>query len=158
MRSMPPPGFLLGASGDPLVWTPGAVKAELNRVRISLDTVNAEVSEAAKDGRVSNQEWLLWKDFYTTSHKSVDKATTLFGSSVDSARQLEQQALRWRDLVKERSKGTGKVYKSVGPTKLAPAGSAADETPPLFATSTKLIFGGLLLGLGYVFFNKKHND
>jgi hypothetical protein len=89
-------------SDDPLVWTPSAVKGEIARIRGVLDMVNLEMSQALKDGVVSNDEWGTWKTQYLTTHRFLDKASSLWGSNVVAARQHEQDALKWRNLIKSR--------------------------------------------------------
>lgn len=87
---------------DPLVWTPSAISAEFDRIRIVLDTVNNEVSAAEKAKKVTGQEWKTWADFYGKAHKFVTTASNWWGSNVSQARKLEQDAAKWRTLVIER--------------------------------------------------------
>ena len=101
-RALNQRNFALGSSNDPLVWTPSAVKSELARVLVVLDTVNTEVSQAAKEGKVTSSEWVLWRQEYLSSHKFLAKASSLWGSNALAARQQEQNALKWRELVKSR--------------------------------------------------------
>jgi hypothetical protein len=76
----------LGAA-DPLVWTPKAVRAELDRVRGVLDTVDAEAKQAASDARISADELKLWQDgFYKPGRAFVDSASTFWGSNALAAR------------------------------------------------------------------------
>ena len=89
-------------SGDPLVWTPGAVKAELMRILGIVDTVNRDVSRASKEGKISIPEWEQWQQSYLASHRFLVNASSLWGSNVMAARQHENQALKWRDLVASR--------------------------------------------------------
>jgi hypothetical protein len=53
------PQTMLGS--DPLVWTPTAARAELERVRGVLDAVNEEASAAHGAGRISPAEWRAWR-------------------------------------------------------------------------------------------------
>lgn len=87
---------------DPLVWTPSAVKGEFNRIRTVLDTINKEASQAVKDGKMNGDEWAQWFSVYNTGHKFVDTASVYWGSNVLTARQHEQEAAKWRDLIKSR--------------------------------------------------------
>ncbi len=89
-------------SSDPLVWTPSAVKAEFGRVRNVLDTINREASQAVTDGKLSGTEWNQWFATYNAGHKFVDTASVYWGSNVITARQHEQEAAKWRDLIKSR--------------------------------------------------------
>ncbi len=97
---------------DPLIRTPSAVKGELDRVRGVLDTVNAEVSAATAAGQITSAEWNQWRQAYLAGHDFVDNASTLWGSNVATARQHEQEAGKWHDLVKSRGGQTQ------GPTNL----------------------------------------
>lgn len=100
---------------DPLVWTPSAARAEFNRIRIVLDAINADVSAAAKPPKkiISSDEWNRWRDFYLAAHKFVTTASDKWGSNVAKARQLEQDAVKWRELLRERG------VKPSGPADLA---------------------------------------
>lgn len=92
----------IGDAGDPLVWTPSTIRSELARVRGVLDTANAEVSAAEKQRRISRDEWKRWRSFYVGAHKFTNEASSLWGASVSHARQLEAEAIRWRELVAKR--------------------------------------------------------
>jgi hypothetical protein len=92
----------LGAEGDPLVWFPGAVREELDRTRRVLDQVNSDASRASKAGKISGDEWRQWRDFYVTSHRYTQSASTLTGASVARARTISAEAQRWRDLIAAR--------------------------------------------------------
>lgn len=121
---------------DPLVWTPSAVKAELNRVRGVLDTVNKEMSQAVTDGKLSGDEWKRWFDgVYTPAHKLVDESSSLWGGNVSAARQHEQDALKWRALVISRGART------VGPSDLGRKPAVIPEKVQIAA----LLVGGLVL-------------
>jgi hypothetical protein len=87
---------------QPLVWTPSAVKAELDRVRGFLDSVNVDVSAATGAKKLTDAEWKAWRQLYEAAHKFVDDASTLWGGNAVQARDYEQQAARWRDLVQSR--------------------------------------------------------
>jgi hypothetical protein len=93
------PQSMLGS--DPLVWTPTAARAELERVRGVLDAVNEEASTAHGVGRISPAEWRAWRTTYLAGHR-VTQASSLWGSNVVAARQHEQEALKWRRLVSSR--------------------------------------------------------
>jgi hypothetical protein len=124
--------------GDPLVWTPTAVKAELARVRGVLDTINQEMSRAVTDGKVTGAEWQSWYDGpYKSGHKITDEGWSMWGSNVVAARQQEQAALKWRDLLKE------KGAKTFGPADL---GRKPDLLSPGMKV-TGLVVGGVLLFL-----------
>ena len=88
--------------GDPLIWTPGAVKAEFDRIRNVLDTINKEMSLARTNANISDDEWQAWFKVYNTGHTFVDTASTYWGSNVDVARQHEVDASKWRDILKTR--------------------------------------------------------
>jgi hypothetical protein len=124
-------------SDDPLVWTPGAVKAELDRIRGVLDTVNAEVSAATADKKISGQEFDLWRSgVYAPAHDFVDHASTFWGSNVVAARQHEQAAGKWRDFVKARG---GQL---VGPPDLVKKPPGLDwQIPLILAAAALLVFG-----------------
>lgn len=140
---------LLG-DGDPLVWTPSAVRAELDRIRGVIDTTNVEMSGAVKAGKMTGDEWNQWfHGVYEPAHKLVDDASTLWGSNVQLARQHEQAALKWRETILARGAAP------VGPGKLG-----RDPSPPtnpltwlgVGAGTTGLL---IALGLGYILMSKK---
>lgn len=113
-----PRGWSRDTSGfDRLVWTPAAVRAELDRVRDLLDLANREVGRAVADKKVSGDEWRSWSDTYKTGHKLVDRASPLWGSNVAAARQYASEAERWRELVRQRG-GRSAAPEDAG--KLAP--------------------------------------
>jgi hypothetical protein len=87
---------------DPLVWTPSAVRAELDRVRDVVDTINQEMSRAREEKKISDAEWRGWFRTYQTAHKLADKGSSLWGSNVLVARRHEQEAIRWRDIIRSR--------------------------------------------------------
>jgi hypothetical protein len=89
-------------SDDPLVWTPGAVKAEMDRVIGVLDAVNSDVSSAYGEHKITDSEWKQWRQTYETGHAFARKSSHLWGSNVKVARQHEARALKWRELVAER--------------------------------------------------------
>ena len=89
-------------SDDPLVWTPSAVRAELDRVRDVVDTINQEMTQARASKKISDAEWRGWFRTYQTTHKLTDRGSALWGSNVLTARRHEQEAVRWRDLLKSR--------------------------------------------------------
>jgi hypothetical protein len=128
---------LVGAGdGDPLVWTPKAIAAEMSRVRGVLDTINKEMSQAVTDGKISGAEWSSWFDgTYTPAHKLVDSGSAWWGSDVTAARNHEQAALKWRDLIKSRG------GKTIGPSDLG-------RKPDLISDKIKiagLVVGGLVI-------------
>lgn len=132
-------------SSDPLVWTPAAVKAEFDRVRTVLDIINKEMSQAVKDGKMTGDEWKDWFNVYNTGHKFVDTASKYWGSNVITARQHEQEAAKWRDLIKARG---GKL---TGPQELIrPADKPLLDqltAPGLNKVSAAIAVGGIV-GLG----------
>jgi hypothetical protein len=86
-------------SDDPIVWTPSAVKAEMDRVLGVLDTVNADVSAAYGEHKISASEWKQWRKTYEAGHAFARKSSHLWGSNVKAARRHEAEALKWRELV-----------------------------------------------------------
>lgn len=104
----------LGA-GDPLVWTPKAVRAELDRVRGVLETVNAEAKQAAADNRISADELELWtKGVYHPGIAFVSSASTFWGSNAIAAREHEQNAGKWRAFLQNKGaalKGPGDLVR-----------------------------------------------
>ncbi len=118
---------------DPFIWTPSAVKAELMRVLNVVDTVNLEVSKAASDHIVSNDEWRQWRQFYTLAHDYLTSASPMWGSNVKNARIHEQEANKWRNLVE--SRGT----KPMGPAK---QGRHPEDRSWLNSTTAALAIGG----------------
>lgn len=132
--------MILSVSADPIVWTPSAVKAELDRVRSVLDAINMEMSQAVTDGKLSGLEWNGWRVVYLAGHKFVDSASTLWGSNVATARQHEQEAGKWRDLIKAR-----------GAQLVAPPGLVNPPTPGILDQLTgfnnvtlALVVGGVV--------------
>jgi hypothetical protein len=96
-------GPISATSGsDPLVWTPSAVRAELDRVRDVVDTINQEMSLARSAKKLSDAEWRAWFRTYQTAHKLASRGSSLWGSNVLAARRHEQEALRWRDVIRAR--------------------------------------------------------
>jgi hypothetical protein len=93
---------ICGDADDPLVWTPGAVKAEMMRVLAIVDAVNQDASQAIKTGKLTPAEWQQWRQTYLTSHTFLTKASSLWGSNVKVARSHESDALKWRDLISSR--------------------------------------------------------
>jgi hypothetical protein len=90
------------AGDDPLIWTPSAVKGELDRILAVIDSVNMDVSNATKAGKISGAEWNTWYQVYLAAHNFLTSASTLWGSNVKTAREHEAEAAKWRDLVKQR--------------------------------------------------------
>ena len=87
---------------DPLIWTPSAIGAELNRILGVFDTVNNEMSAASASGKVSSDEWNQWHATYLSAHDFLTTASTLWGSNVATARLQEQEAGKWRTLIASR--------------------------------------------------------
>ena len=89
---------------DPLIWTSDSAKAELNRIRIVLDTINREMSQGVKDGIVTSPEWESWYDLYTSAHKLTTIRTffTVWKGDIMMARQQEKEALKWHNLILSR--------------------------------------------------------
>ena len=125
---------------DPLVWTPTAARAELDRVRGVLDSVNDEASAASAAGKLSPAEWRAWRRTYEAGHR-VAGASSLWGSNVVAARQHEQEALKWRRLVASRGAAL------VGPPELGrrPEGSGLG-----WNTTTLALAVGGVAALGYL--------
>ena len=92
----------LEASDDPLIWTPSAVDAELHRILTVVDSINNDMSVASKAGNISSGEWNTWYGIYLTAHNFLTSASTLWGSNVKTAREYENEAAKWRDLIKSR--------------------------------------------------------
>jgi hypothetical protein len=90
------------SGSDPLVWTPSAVRAELDRVRSVLELVQPDLLRARSLGKISEVEWRAWRRTYQTGLRLATRGSSLWGSNVVAARQHEQVALRWRELVKSR--------------------------------------------------------
>jgi hypothetical protein len=101
-------------SDDPLVWTPSAVRAELDRVRDVVDTINQEMTQARADKKITDEEWRGWFRTYQTAHKITDRGSALWGSNVLAARRHEQEAVKWRDLLKSRGVAGGLVLFQLG--------------------------------------------
>ena len=99
---------------EPLVWTPGAVKAEMMRVLGIVDAVNQDASQALTIGKLTPAEWNQWRQTYLNSHTFLIKASSLWGSNVKVARLHESDAIKWRDLIASRG------YKTQGPQNLGP--------------------------------------
>ena len=116
---------------DPMVLTPTAVKAEMDRVLLILDTVNYDVSQAFGEHKITDDEWQLWRRLYTAGHDFTSKASHQWGSNVEVARHYETDALKWRELVASRG---GKLR---GPADL---GRHADDFP---TTKVALAVGGV---------------
>lgn len=127
---------------DPLVWTPSAVRAELDRVRDVVDTINREMSRARAEKKIDDEEWRGWFRTYQTAHKLVDRGSTLWGSNVAAARRHEGEAVRWRDLI--RSRGAALV----GPPSLGrpPSGGTS------IWTALAPVFAGVAAALGIVLY------
>lgn len=127
---------------DPLVWTPSAARAELDRVRGTLDTVNDEASAAVAAGKLSDAEWRAWRRTYEAGHR-VTRASSLWGSNVVAAQQHEREALKWHDLLRSRSS------ELVGPPGLGRPPNAGDFFPDLglnFPTLAVAVGGVAVLG------------
>ncbi len=123
--------------GDPLVWTPSAVRAELDRVRDLLDVVNVEMSMALADKKITGAEWGRWAATYKTAHRFTRRASSLWGSNAIAARQHEGTALAWRSLLKERG------ARLAGPGGLGRRNGGVST----LAALTPVLAGGLAAGI-----------
>ena len=125
----------LGAE-DPLVWTPKAVQAELDRVRGVLDTVDAEAKRAAAEGKISADELKLWHDgVYAPGHAFVTTASTFWGSNALAAREHEQSAGKWRAFFAARGASL------LGPGDLVRKPAFNWEIPLIMGAAALLLFG-----------------
>jgi hypothetical protein len=124
------------AGSDPLIWTPSAVGAEFKRVLAVLDSVNMDVSAAQKAGKITGAEWNSWYSVYLGAHAFVTTASTLWGSNVAVARQHEQEAGKWRDLVKSRGQAVQ------GPDNLI----RQDEVSGVSYWTGAAVIGGVVVG------------
>jgi hypothetical protein len=98
-----PRGWARDVSGDePFLWTPSAVRTELDRARNLLDLANREVGQACSEKKLSDAERASWADTYRAGRKLTDSASSLWGSNVAPARQYATEAERWRTLVRQR--------------------------------------------------------
>jgi Transglycosylase SLT domain len=126
-----------GVGSDPLIWTPSLIRQEMSRIRVVLDAVNIDVSKAAKPPKpiIDHNEWLNWEDFYKSTHAFLIKDHGGWGGAVSQARNLEQTALTWRELIKSRG------GKTSGPEQGRKAEGERDWGP--------LIKGGIIVaGIG----------
>jgi hypothetical protein len=89
-------------SDEPLVWTPSAIQAERLRILGVFDTVNMEVSQAVRDGKLSPAEWKQWSQIYKSSHAFLTSASNLWGSNVVAARKHEDSALKWHKFIESK--------------------------------------------------------
>jgi hypothetical protein len=130
---------------DPFVWSSDAAKAEFNRIRVVLDTVNDEMSSALSEKKLTPTEWQRWVDFYKSSHELVSQSTwwSVWKSDIDMARQAEQEAKKWHDLIVSRG------AKPIGPESLI---NKPPESPWSFGFNlpTFGIVGGLVFAGGYL--------
>jgi hypothetical protein len=121
---------------DPLIWTPSAVGAEFKRILAVIDSVNLDVSTAQKAGKISGDEWNTWYSVYLTAHNYLTTASTLWGSNVAVARQHEQEAGKWRDLIASRGQAVS------GPENMVRTDTASGVSYWTIA----LVAGGILVG------------
>jgi hypothetical protein len=121
---------------DPLIWTPSAVGAEFKRVLAVLDSVNLDVSAAQKAGKVTGSEWDSWYAVYLSGHNFLTTASTLWGSNVAVARQHEQEAGKWRDLIKSRGQAVQ------GPDNLI----RQDDSAGVSYWTVAAVIGGVVVG------------
>jgi len=130
---------------DPLVWSSDAAAAEFGRIRVVLDTVNDEMSRAVSEGKLSQSEWKRWFDFYKTSHKLVSQGTfwSVWKSDIDMARQAEQEAKKWHDLIISRGS------KPIGPESLINKPPESGWTFG-FNLPTLGLVGGSAFAVGYL--------
>jgi len=131
---------------DPFIWTSDSSRAEFNRIRIVLDTINREMSQAVKDGIVSAPEWESWYDLYKSAHKLTTISTffTVWKGDIAMARQQEQEALKWHSLVLSRK---GKNLDPAGMTQ------KKDEPSPLdlgWNLPTIALTAGGIFTVGYL--------
>jgi hypothetical protein len=139
--------FALSGIGDddPILWTSASARAEFDRIRTMLDTVNLEMSQAVKDGKLSGDEWKQWFSLYKTGHKLTSQGTWLRVSKGDIiiARKIEQNAKGWHDLVESRGgKGIG------------PKGQFRKDEPTGGNWFWPIIGGTLLVGTGLMISKK----
>jgi hypothetical protein len=116
----------------PFIWTASAAKAEMQRILGVIDSVNLDVSKAVEEGKLSPEEWTEWHQSYLSSHEFLVKSMKDFfgwASHVTMARNIETEALKWRDLIASR----GGVI--LGPKNLGPHGDP-HSTSPWFLTLT----------------------
>lgn len=125
---------------DPLVWTPTAARAELDRVRGVLDSVDDDAAAAAAAGKLSPAELRSWRRSYAAGVK-VTGSSSLWGSNVVAARQHEQEALKWRKLVASRGAAL------VGPPEL---GRPPEKSGLSLNTTTLALAVGGVAALGYL--------
>jgi hypothetical protein len=123
---------------DPYVWTATATDAELGRILALIDNVNLQMSQAVTAEKATTPEWQSWKQFYTEAHKFLTRASSKFfgwGSHVNIARNFEQEAIKWRDLLEARG------VKPIGP---ADQGRSKDKDTFFTALNVGLAVGGVL--------------
>ncbi len=125
-------------ASDPLIWTPSAVHAELMRILGVLDTVNREVSAASGAGKISGAEWDQWRRAYLAGHNFITNASTFWGSNVNTARQHEQEAGKWRSLVISRGGQTQ------GPSNLVRVPTSTSLFSVNLSTIALVVGGGAL--------------
>lgn len=147
LRKLTRANFALSSMGDddPILWTSASAKAEFERIRNVLGTVNLEMSQAVKDGKLSDAEWRQWFDLYKTGHKLTSQSTWFSVSKGDiiMARKLEQNAKSWHDLV------LGRGGKDIGPKDPFRKGSPGGNG--LF---WPIVGGTLIVGAGLVITKK----
>lgn len=135
MHTMYMPPSQLG-SDDPLIWTPSAVAAELNRILGVFDTVNNDASAASAAKLITSAEWDQWHATYLNAHDFLTTASTLWGSNVKTAREHEQEAAKWRALLQSRGQQVQ------GPTDLIRQPTSASSS----GYTAIIVVGGILLG------------
>jgi hypothetical protein len=133
--------FALSGIGDddPILWGSASAKAEFDRIRNVLGTVNLEMSQAVKDQKVSGDEWKQWFSLYKSGHKLTSQSTWFSVSKGDiiMARKIEQLAKGWHDLIESRGgKGIG------------PRGQFRKDSPTGGGLFWPIIGGTLLIGAG----------
>lgn len=122
----------MGAQGDPLIWTPSAIKSEMMRILGIVDAMNQDASRAVKEGRLTPTEWQQWRHTYLASHAYLNTASNLWGSNIAVARGHEREANKWRELIASRG---GSLQ---GPRNLGPQGD-----PVITPTNVALAIGGV---------------
>lgn len=118
---------------QPNVWTHSALHSEFLRIINIIDTVNLEVSRAATKKLVDDGEWKQWLQFYQLAHEFLTTASSKWGSNASVARGYEQEALKWRELVRSRG---GQVF---GPPKI---GMHPEDKSWLSPTTAAIAIGG----------------
>lgn len=109
------PGFdMVGDSADPLLWTPGAISAEVAKVKTFIDGLNTEVTrqggariDPSKEPNPTDKRKALagfaygvWAPFFgewSKWHQSLNWTSGLTGATVATARRYQAQASELMD-------------------------------------------------------------